>query len=305
MRNQYGNITAPLNGYIWDACIRAGKSVRSYGEFAREGESGPVKAAVPGLEGRVHPSYPPWNLKIQDNKRIDVWLEEFQQMDAAGTLPDLSIVRLGNDHTQGTTAGAWTPRAMVGDNDLALGRFVEAISKSRAWKESVIFVLEDDAQNGPDHVDAHRSPAFVISPFARHNAVDSTLYTTSGVLRTIELILGAPPMSQYDAAATPLYNAFQNSAVLTPFAHHDARVSLDERNAPTAPGAAASARMNFDEADRTPELELNEILWKSVHGSAAIMPPPVHAAFIRPVGTGDSDDDDFLDRIARPASRPR
>jgi DNA-binding beta-propeller fold protein YncE len=302
-RNQYGNITAPANGYIWDAVLRAGKSVRSYGEFAREeGGSSPVTAAVPGLEGHVHPSYPPWNLKIPDNKRIDVWLEEFQQMDQAGTLPALSIVRLGNDHTQGTTAGASSPRAMIAENDLALGRFVEAITKSRSWKESAIFVLEDDAQNGPDHVDAHRSVALVVSPFVRRGVVDSTLYTTSGVLRTIELILGLPPMSQYDAAATPMYNAFQTTAVLTPFTKREARVPLDETNPSNAPGALASARMNFDEADRTPELELNEILWQAMHGPNAVMPAPVHAAFVRPMGGGDWDADDFFERI-RPGSR--
>ena len=198
MRNAYGNVTAPMNGYIWDAVLRAGKTVRSYGEFAtRDANTGQVKASVPGLEGHVHPAYPPWDLKIKDNARVDVWLEEFQQLDREGTLPALSIIRLGDDHTSGTAAGARTPRAMIAENDLALGRVVEAISHSRAWSSSAVFVLEDDAQNGPDHVDAHRSPAFVASPYVRRGVVDSTLYTTSGVLRTIELILGVPPMSQY------------------------------------------------------------------------------------------------------------
>ena len=127
-------------------------------------------------------------------------------------MPRLSIVRLGNDHTSGTSPGTSTPRAMVADNDLALGRFVDIISHSRIWKESAIFVLEDDAQNGPDHVDAHRSVLLAISPFIRRGVVDSTLYTTSGVLRTMELILGLPPMSQYDAAATPMYHAFSDHA---------------------------------------------------------------------------------------------
>ncbi len=301
MRNAYGNITAPMNGYIWDAVLRAGKTVRSYGEFAvKDANTGMVKASVPGLEGHVHPSYPAWDLKIRDNARVDVWLEEFQQMDRDNTLPALSILRLGGDHTSGTAAGARTPRAMIADNDLALGRVIEAISRSRAWSTSAVFVVEDDAQNGPDHVDAHRSPAFVASPYALHGVVDGTLYTTSGVLRTMELILGVPPMSQYDAAATPMYNAFERTAVAAPFVHVDARVSLDEMNTAAAPGAAASARMNFTEADLTPELELNEILWKSIHGPDAVMPPPVHAAFIRPVSSaGGDDDDDAWERLTR------
>src|SRR5207302_4908773 len=134
---------------------------------------------------------------------------EFEDLVARGDLPALSISRRGGDHTSGTAIGARTPRAMVADNDLALGRIVDGISHSSAWKESAIFVLEDDAQNGPDHVDAHRSPALVIGPFSKRRTVDSTLYTTSAMLRTMELILGLPPLTQYDAAATPMYNAFQ------------------------------------------------------------------------------------------------
>ena len=146
-----------------------------------------VTATVPGLVGKVHPSYPPYDLSIPDNQRIDVWLEEFHRFEKQGGLPSLNIIRLGNDHTVGTSPGQPTPRAFVAENDLALGRLVEAISKSRFWPESAIFVLEDDAQNGPDHVDAHRSVLLVASAWARRGAVDSTLYTTSGVLRTIEL----------------------------------------------------------------------------------------------------------------------
>jgi DNA-binding beta-propeller fold protein YncE len=298
MRNPYGNVTAPSEGYIWDACIRAGKTVRSYGEFAGRGEDdehdvgeGVVKAMVPGLEGRVHPGYPPYNLRIPDGRRVDVWLEEFRQFEENGQLPHLSIIRLGNDHTAGTRPGYPTPRAMIAENDLALGRVVEAVSRSRFWKESAIFVLEDDAQNGPDHVDAHRSVALVLSPYTRRGAVDSTLYTTSGMLRTMELILGLPPMSQYDAAATPFYSAFQDQAVLTAFAHREARVPLDEKNDPAAWGAAASLAMNLEEADMAPELELNEVLWKSVRGPGSPMPPPVRAAFIRSMPKADDDDD--------------
>jgi len=303
-RNAYGNITAPQNGFLWDAAVRAGVSVRSYGEFAvqkqgpgnqeREGApptGGPYEGAVPGLAGRVNPDYPPYDLKVPDSRRVDVWLDEFRRFEANGELPRLSIFHLPSDHTAGTRPGYPTPRAMIAENDVALGRMVEAISKSRFWKESAIFVIEDDAQNGPDHVDAHRSVALVISPWTRRGAVDSTLYTTAGVLRTIELILGLPPMSQYDAAATPFYAAFQSTPDLRPFAHLEARIRLDETNAPTAWGAEASLAMDLDEqADRAPDLELNEILWRSVRGAASPMPPPVHAAFVRPVEVEDEDE---------------
>jgi hypothetical protein len=184
-----------------------------------------------------------------------------------------------------------TPRSMIAENDLALGRLVEAISKSRYWKDSVICVLEDDAQDGPDHVDAHRSVAHVISPYTRRGALDSTLYTTASMLRTIELILGLPPMSQYDAAATPMHSVFTARPDLAPFAARPARVPLDEKNDPKAWGAAASAAMNLDEPDRAPDRELNEIVWKSVRGAASPMPPPVRSALVR-AGDGDQDDDD-------------
>ncbi len=297
MRNPYGNVTAPARGYLWDACARAGVSYRSYGEFGHratdpgkhdEGSrSGQVIASVPGLEGHISPTYPTWDLDIPDGKRVDAWLEEFREFEANGNLPSLSIFHLPNDHTAGTKSGSPTPRAMIAENDVALGRLVEAVTKSRYWKDSVIFVLEDDAQDGPDHVDAHRSVAFVISPYTRRGALDSTLYTTASMLRTIELILGLPPMSQYDAAATPMYACFTAKPDGTPYTALPARVSLDEKNDPEAYGAAASAAMNFEVPDRAPEFELNEIVWKSVRGAESPMPPPVRSAFVR---SGEDDD---------------
>ena len=301
MRNAYGNITAPQNGYIWDTAVRHGVSVRSYGEFthwdkgsAEDRHAGRVRAlaSVPGLEGRISPTFAPWDLTIRDNQRVDQWLREFRAYEQNGTLPALSIVRLGNDHTSGTRPGEGTPRAMVAENDLALGRFVEAISRSTYWKESAIFVLEDDAQNGPDHIDAHRSPLLVISPFSKRQALDSTLYTTSGVLRTIELILGLPPMSQYDAAAAPLYQAFQPTPDVRPFAHLEPRVALDEVNGPNAWGAAASLALDLSEPDRVPDRRLTEIVWKAVRGAAAPVPAPVRSAFLRHGVDPDGDDDD-------------
>jgi YVTN family beta-propeller protein len=297
MRNGFGNVAASANGYIWDAAIRKNLSVRSYGEFTHWGRgtqaeraAGKVQAiaSVPGLKDRINPNYPPWDLQIPDNRRVDVWEQEFRDFDGRDQVPALSIIRLGNDHTNGTRAGWPTPRAMVAENDLAIGRLVETISKSRIWKESAIFILEDDAQNGPDHVDAHRSPALVISPFSRRKSVDDTLYTTSGLLRTIELVLGLAPMSQYDAAATPMYNAFQPTPDVAPYVRREARVPLDERNDQWAWGAATSERLNLVEADLAPDRELNEIIWRSVRGARSPMPPIVRSAFVRTL----ADDDD-------------
>ena len=295
MRNAYGNVSAPAKGYLWDAAARAGVSYRSYGEFGHrekggeDSTTGPVVASVPGLEGHISPTYPSWNLSIPDAKRVDAWLEEFRRFEENGNLPRLSIFHLPNDHTAGTRARMPTPRAMIAENDAALGRLVETISKSRYWKDSVIFVLEDDAQDGPDHVDAHRSVSLVVSPYTRRELLDSTLYTTASVLRTIELILGLAPMSQYDAAATPMRAAFTAKPDLRPYAARPARIALDERNDPAAWGAEASAAMNLDEPDRAPDRALNEIVWRSVRGADAAMPPPVRSALVQ--GGGDGDDD--------------
>ncbi len=242
--------------------------------------------------GHFSPTFPPYNLEISDNTRIDRWLEEFREYEKNGKLPQFQIVRIGNNHTQGTRPGARTPRAHVADNDLALGRLVEAVSHSKYWPTTAIFVLEDDAQNGPDHVDAHRSPAFVVSPYTKRGYVDSTMYTTSGMLRTMELILGIPPMSQYDAAATPMFNSFMSRADLTPFKHRPARYDMDERNAENAPGAQQSASWDFSKEDTLPDIEFNEVIWMSVHGANSRMPAPVRSAFVRAI----EDDDDEEDR---------
>jgi hypothetical protein len=249
---------------------------------------------VPGLEGRIAPFYPPFDLSIPDNRRVDAWLAEFRDFERNGNLPSLSIVRLGNDHTSYTSPGFPTPRAMIAENDLAVGRLVEAIAGSRYWKESAIFVVEDDAQNGPDHVDCHRSVALVVSPWTRRGgALDSTLYTTCGMLRTIELILGLDPLSQCDAAAAPLYAAFSARPVMDAWHHRPARVSLDERNAENAPGSVASAAADLSEADRAPDVAFNEILWRSVRGDGSRMPPPVRAGFVRPLPVAaESDEQD-------------
>jgi hypothetical protein len=249
-------IARPTKGYIWDYCKAAGVSYRSYGEFigVRDvkiggggGTDAPTESALKAqrenytneeaLIGHFSPTFPSYNLSITDNTRVDRWLEEFRAYEQNGKLPQFQIVRLGNDHTEGTRPGAKTPRAHVADNDLAVGRLVEAVSNSKYWATTAIFIIEDDAQNGPDHVDAHRSIAFVISPYTKRKFVDSTMYTGSSMLRTMELILGLPPMSQYDAAAIPMFNSFTSQANLAPYKHLPARVDLNEINAPNAPGA--------------------------------------------------------------------
>jgi hypothetical protein len=238
--------------------------------------------SVPGLKNAVAPSFAGFDLEITDNKRVDTWLTEFNEFVANNNLPQLSILHLGNDHTRGATPGAPTPRAMIADNDLALGRVVETIANSMYWQDSAIFVVEDDAQSGPDHVDSHRSVALLASPFAKRGFLDHTFYSTSGILRTMELMLGLPPMSQYDAAATPLFNAFQSTPNLTGYRRIIPAVRLDETNPANAIGAAASRAMNFADADLTPEEPLNEIIWRSVKGPNVPMPPPRRSVFVRP-----------------------
>jgi DNA-binding beta-propeller fold protein YncE len=289
MRNPFGNLSTPERGYIWDYAARAQVTVRSYGEFVdhvSKTTAGDVvaRANVPGLQGLVAPAYAGFDLDITDAKRADNWLAEFRQFERDGNLPQFSVIHLPNDHTKGTVPGAPTPRAMVADNDLALGRIVEAISGSAYWRDSAIFVVEDDAQSGPDHVDAHRSVLLVASPFAKRSFVDHTFYTTSGVLRTMELILGIEPMSQYDAAATPLYNAFNGTPNLGVFQRSLPRVPLDEKNLMSAYGAKESMAMDFVNEDRTPEVLLNEIIWRSIKGAGSPMPPPRRSAFVKPSG---------------------
>ncbi len=181
---------------------------------------------------------------------------------------------------------------MVADNDLALGRIVEAVSHSKFWADTVIFVLEDDAQNGPDHVDAHRMPALVISPWTKRQVVDSTLYSTTSMLRTIELILGLQPMSQFDAAAAPMWGSFQEKMDLTAYTARPAQVDLEAVNPPTGWAAHASRHMDFSKPDRVDDLVLNAVIWRVVRGPAVSMPAPVRAAFFKAYPKSGADWDD-------------
>ncbi|MBC8085252.1 MAG: beta-propeller fold lactonase family protein, partial [Hymenobacter sp.] len=220
-----GEVAVPKDGFLWDYCQRAGVSYRSYGEFVSRG-----KATVKAVEGHFAPNYLGYDLKVKDVDREKVWEQDFDELLAAGQVPALSVIRLPNDHTAGARLGSLTPLAYAADNDLALGRLVEHLAKSAIWQESVVMVVEDDAQNGPDHVDAHRSTAYLAGPHVRRGAVVHTMYSTSGMLRTLELILGLPPMSQYDAAATPLWECFVAKADPKPYVTLPARTSLDATN---------------------------------------------------------------------------
>jgi DNA-binding beta-propeller fold protein YncE len=281
----------PAGGYLWDRAAEAGVSYRSYGEWVENGKKpgDPGKAKVKALEGHFDPLYRGFDLDYPDQKRADRFIEELKGFEAKGEMPRLIILRLPNDHTAGTRVGKRTPTALVADNDLALGRVVEAVSKSRFWKDTALFVLEDDAQNGPDHVDAHRSVALVVSPYTKRGHVDSTMYSTSGMLRTIELILGLKPMSQFDAAARPLYHSFRAKPDLTPYEHVAAKVDLEAVNKATAWGAKLSETFDLAKEDAADDLLLNEVIWRSVKGPNAPMPAPVRAAFVMP--RGDKKDD--------------
>ena len=277
-------IAYPRDGFIWDYCQRAGRSYRTYGEFAEDG-----KAAIKALQGHVCPKSPGFNMDIRDTERVRIWAQDFDSLIARGAVPQLSTIRLSNDHTSGQQLGKIAPVAAVADNDLALGQLVEHLSKSSIWAESVVLVLEDDAQNGPDHVDAHRSPAFVISPYTRRGTVDHTLYTTAGMLRTLELILDLPPMSQYDAAARPLFGCFQARPSLAPYQAKAARVPLDARNTVWNRSAERSSRFNLAREDATPDRDLTEVVWKAIRGEAATVPAPRRGAFLRATPKRDDD----------------
>jgi hypothetical protein len=287
-------VTRSAGGYLWDRCAEAGVSYRSYGEWIENGKTAndPGKASVKALEGHFDPMYRGFDMDYPDQKRVDRFIKELKGFEKAGAMPQFIVLRLPNDHTAGTKQGKRTPRALVADNDLALGRLVEAVSKSSFWKDTALFVIEDDAQNGPDHVDAHRTVALVISPYTRHGHVDSSLYSTTSMVRTMELILGLKPMSQFDAAARPMYESFQGKADLAAYEHVVPEVDLEETNKATAWGAKLSETFDFAKEDAADDLLLNEVVWRSVKGPDCPMPAPVRAAFVCPqVKAGQKDDD--------------
>jgi hypothetical protein len=231
----------------------------------------PVSASDPGLQAHTDLNYATFDMSVEDVARFDEWKREFDAYERSGTLPQLEIVRFPRDHTAGTRAGAVTPQGMVADNDLAVGKLVEAISHSADWKSSAIFVIEDDAQNGPDHVDEQRSTFYLASPYAA-GGVQHAAYTQASVLRTIEILLGLTPMSAYDAGAPPLSEAFVATPNLAPFDALPARYDVRTKNGAAAYRAADSARMRFDVADAVDPAALNDILWYAVKGPHAAPP---------------------------------
>jgi len=272
------------NGFIWDDCKRAGLSYRTYGEFADD-----YKPNIPILKDHYCPYYTSWDQKVRDTTRVSQWKRDFDSLVAANALPRLSTLRIINDHTEGLAKGRPTPFVHVADNDLAVGQFVEYLSKSKVWKESVVFILEDDAQNGPDHVDAHRSPAYIAGGYVKRHFVDHTIYSTTSMVRTIELILGMPPMSQYDAAAKPMWNCFSATADLTSFTSLPANIDFNEKNTAWNELAKKSAGFDFTKEDRVPDDLFNEVLWKGIKGINAIVPAPKRAAFVKTTNARNDD----------------
>jgi YVTN family beta-propeller protein len=281
-------IANPKDGFIWDYCKRAGVTYRTYGEFADN-----YKANIPALEGHFCPYFTSWDETVRDTTRFNQWKREFDSLVAANALPQFNSLRFINDHTQGQRIGMPTPFAHVADNDWAVGLFVEYLSKSPVWKESVVFIVEDDAQNGPDHVDAHRTTAYVAGPHVKRKFVDHTMYSTSSMLRTIELILGLPPMSQYDAAAAPMWRCFTGSADLRPFNSVASNINLDDKNTATTASAIKSMDFDFSQEDRIPDLIFSEVIWKAVKGEGSEMPAPRRSAFLK---IADNDDEEEEER---------
>jgi YVTN family beta-propeller protein len=263
------------NGFLWDAAQRAGRTASDYGEYAHfftapspskggpswsawykdsqilEGKaSGPLPvpidkyktyADIPSVNAILDPLYPQYALQVPDQYRVDIWERAFAKQQQTGNLANLTLLRVPDDHTAGITPGQPYPTAMVADNDLATGRIVADISHSRFWKDSAIFILEDDPQNGVDHVDGHRSTLMIASPYAKRGAVDHHYYSQLNVVRTIEQILGIPPMNQEDRAAVPMYGAFTDKPDFRPYDVLPNQVPLDLGVSPSPSAAAAGA----------------------------------------------------------------
>ena len=271
-------------GQLWDNCARQGVTYRSYGEaadFHSTPNAPPVFTGDKGLAGHVNTDWAKFPFGVgRDTQRAALFLGELKTAEATGVWPQFMVAWLPEDHTAGLKPGAFTPIAAVASNDQAIGQIVEGISHSRFWKDTAIFIIEDDAQNGPDHVDAHRTVGLVISPYVKRGAVDSTQYTTASMVRTMELILGLPPMTQFDKDATPMLNSFTSTPDLTAYADLGPQVDLEAKNPTHGAGETASAKLDFSGPDRANPEVLNAILWHALKPGVP-QPAPVRSA--RPV----------------------
>jgi hypothetical protein len=247
-----GETDEPASGFLWDSAIRKGVSLRIYGEYAVV-ENKVTRSLKKSIARLTSAEYPAYDLSIQDQRRADVWIADLQGFVKSGRMPALEILHLPNDHTAGARPGLPTPRACMADNDLALGRIVEALSKTPFWRNTVVFVLEDDAQAGPDHVDSHRSVLLVISPYNRPGVIHRFANTTD-VLATIEEILGLGSLSQFDHFGRPLRELFAAKPDLSPYKE--------------------SALLDLRSPDASPDELFNRILWRAIKGDSAEMPAP-------------------------------
>jgi DNA-binding beta-propeller fold protein YncE len=275
----------PPAGYLWTNAAAAGVSMRNYGYMVNnKREAAPGEDQITGVRDPVLAKVTNWkyrgfDLDYTDVERAKTFLADLAEFEKTGNLPRLLIMRMGNDHTSGTAAGKIAPLSAAADNDYALGMLVEGVSRSRFWNSTAIFVLEDDAQNGPDHVDSHRSPAFVISPWVKRHTVDGSMYNTTSMLRTMEYLLGMRPMTHFDAGARPMTAAFADRPDPAPYAAEKPRIALDARNPAATAGAHRAENLRLDEADENDDDEMNDILWRAIRKDAP--PPPMRSIFGR------------------------
>ncbi|MBW0011308.1 MAG: phosphoesterase, partial [Pseudonocardiales bacterium] len=285
----------PAQAYIWDRLAAAKISFRNYGFYVTTQPDGSSQATDPVLDAHTDHAFRGFDLSCPDSPnsftprkatcgpaRFTEWKKEFDGYVTGDNLPTVELVRLPNDHNAGTRLGAPTPRAYTADNDWALGRLVDAVSHSKYWATTAIFVTEDDAQDGPDHIDAHRTVAEVISPYTHTGRVDSTFYSTASMLRTIELIVGLRPLTQFDAYATPMLAAFTTRPDSTPYTATRPTQNLQETNPVNAPLAAQSQAQDLTKEDQIDMQQFNQATWASVKGADTPMPAPQHHVFPAP-----------------------
>ncbi|HEU4994852.1 MAG TPA: bifunctional YncE family protein/alkaline phosphatase family protein [Gemmatimonadaceae bacterium] len=268
------DVSEPASGYLWTLAEEKKITFRNYGNWVIKDTTvkPPLyRGSKPFLVANTNERYPSYDLGIRDQVRMDVWLEDLAEFAKKKEMPALQIVWLPNDHTSGAAAGRPTPRAYMADNDLALGRMIDALSRTEFWRNTVVFVLEDDAQNGPDHVDSHRSPLLVVSAYNRPGVIHRFANTTD-VLRTIEEILGLNSMSHFDYYGRPLREIWASTPDLRPYAVLTPSVSLDEKNPPRTQEARETELLDLDEADEANEEMFNRVLWATIKGRSVPFP---------------------------------